>query len=279
MKSKKAESVRSITIYLRSPNAEFLKHPPSQGAPEPIFTALARRFPDYVVAGSRIELKRPLSDPALEELMEAAIEAGLTPQKHRRDIPAQVQIIDYRAYTAAEIDAAPLLTCERHDPFIGSVDFDSKSDCIGLCVQRTQWLKRCKNREFGSMVNLFHLLAVRGAAKGILEAAGLKELKLIRLPTNAPSGDWPDGIEPLHLIWSAHMLPEVDSAFDSPHAYELLPPLRYKNLDTKGFDVAITRDQFGAKHPCYRNVVYSQKARGVLERIDKQLVFKPVFVT
>jgi hypothetical protein len=162
MNSQLPESVRRITIEKRGENPEFLRYPPSKGAPGPIFEALAARFSSYVVAGSRIELKRPLSDPALEELMTEAIGAGLIAQKHRADVPAQVQIIDYRAYSNAEIDTAPLVTCERHSPFIGSVDFNSDSPCVGLRVMQDQWFKRRKDRKFGSMVNLYHLLAVRG---------------------------------------------------------------------------------------------------------------------
>lgn len=59
-------------------------------APEPIFNALAEQFPAYVIASGRIELKRPLSDPCLEELMGASIALGLTPPKHRADSPSQI---------------------------------------------------------------------------------------------------------------------------------------------------------------------------------------------
>jgi len=301
MNTQPRESVRRITIEKRSENAELLRHSSSKGAPGPIFDALAARFPDYVVAGSRIELKRPLSDPALEDLMAAAMEAGLTPQQHRADVPAQVQFLDYRAYSETEIDAAPLLTCERHSPFIGSVDFDPQSPCAGLHVLRDQWFERCKSREFGSLVNLYHLLAVRGAAKSALESAGLKGLKLTMLPTDSPEGDWPDGIEPLHLLWSDQVLPEVDAdLFDNRHevfrsnqrdftnlqsecyllgGHDVSPPLRYRHLDLSGFDVAITRERFGGKQPCYHQLVYSQKARQVLERLDRQLIFKPVLIS
>ncbi len=233
--------------------------------------------------------------------MTAAIGAGLTPQKHRADVPAQLQIIDYRAYSDVEIDTAPLVTCERHSPFIASVDFDSASPCLGLRVNQDQWFKRCKDRELGSMVNLFHLLAVRGAAKRALESAGLDGLQLMMLPTNSPSGDWPEGIEPLHLIWSERVLPEVDAdLFDNRRevfrsaqrdftnlksecylldGHDVSPPLRYQKLDTSAFDVAITRERFGGKQPCYHQIAYSQKARRALEALDRKLIFKPVLIS
>ncbi len=230
--------------------------------------------------------------------MAAAIEAGLTPQKHRADVPAQVEISDFRVYTAAEIDSAPLLTCEGHDPFIGSVVLDPESPAAGLRLKRDQWFKRCKKRQFGSMVNLYHLLAVRGAAKQAMELAELRGLKLMMMPTDSATGEWPEEIEPLHLIWSEWVLPEVNNElFNNQHevfrsserdftnlqsgcflldGHKISPALRYRAFDTSSFDVAVTRERFGGTQQCYSQIVYSQRARRVLEQLDSKLIFRPV---
>jgi hypothetical protein len=157
--------------------------------------------------------------------------------------------------------------------------------------------KRYKNKQFGAIVNLFHLLAVRGSAKDTLQSSRLKGLKLIPLPTDADDGAWPKEVEQLFLLWSDEMLPTVDSdLFDNANRvfrsenrnlsqacyllnrHDMAPQLRYRDLGKINFDVALTVERFGGVEAPYHKVVYSQKARRILEKIDKSLIFKPVIV-
>jgi len=296
------ESVRVIKICRRSPDAGEMGDPPMQYAPIPVFDALAARFPEFVAGrGHRIELTRHPADPALETLLRAAVELGLKLPANRAEWPVQVDITDYTAYSLEDIDAAPLVTCQRLDPFIGSVDFEAGSPCIGLHIRQDQWFKKCRNRQIGTMTGKRDLLAVRGAARKALESAGLRGLRLLPLPLQGGSDAWPDGIEPLHVVWSDRMLPEADlELYDNRYrifrpadvdfknladecfplnGYEQDPPPRYRALDPATFDVAITHERYWGKQECYHKVVYSQKARRVLEKLDGKLIYSPVFIT
>ena len=220
--------------------------------------------------------------------------------KNRADFPCQIQILDYHGYSVQEIESAALVTCERANPFIASPSEKVFSDVTRIASD--MYVKRCKNRTFGTFVNLFHLLAVRGEVLRALEDANLVGLQL--LPLVPDSGAWPSSIEPLHLIWSSHVLPGVDcdvfvdrtlrasrcQVFHASEAesriqnepfyildgFHVRPQLRYAGLDATSFDIAITRERFGGMSDHYRKIVYSRRAREVLESLDKELSYIPV---
>ena len=292
-------SQREIYIRKRSENAEFLGHPPEQDVPAEAFEQLVAEFPDYAhpnrFNASWISMKLPRDHSELGQLLSRVTELGLTPQKHSADLPAQVKIRDYSGFSAEEIESADYVECQRFNPFIATASEHEPQ--IVTRISSDSYIKQCKNREIGSFVNLYHLLAVRGAAKTALEEANLKGLEL--LPLVPDSGEWPSDIEPLHLIWSSHELPEVDGDLyvDSDYeifrsvdcdtrdqrrqcylldGYEVAPQLRYTGLNEDGFDVGITREWLGGKSDHYRKLIFSQRARSVLEKIDRKFHYRPV---
>jgi hypothetical protein len=191
--------------------------------------------------------------------------------KHSREKPIQVTIRDYIGFTAAEIEGAEFVECQRFNPFIVC---SSENDPHDLSrVASNQYVKQCKNRQIGAFVNLFHLLAVRGDAKAALEAADLKGLELV--PLIPDRGSWPDDIEPLHLIWASNRLPALEGDLVQDGDFQVQPQLRYAGLDSSKIDIAISHECFGDS-PHYHRIVYSQRARRVLESIDADLQYRPV---
>ena len=190
----------------------------------------------------------------------------------------------------------PFYECKRWNPFIASAALDTEFEGVGLKVQNDQYVKKSKNREYGSFINLYHLLAVRGRVKNALESADLKGLKLIELATTLDGGAWPEGIEPLHLIWSHSVLPPTCARLIDRHSKAVYPStqdftypvdgcyleagplasLEYEGLKQTDFDVAITYENFGGKWGCYRRIVYSQKATDLLQKLMQDLRVKPV---
>ena len=188
--------------------------------------------------------------------------------------------------------------CIRLKPFIASAALDTGFSGVGLRVEKDQYIKRSKNREYGSFINLYNLLAVRGQAMEQIQSADLKGLRLIKLKTTLEGGHWPDEIEPLHLIWSHYILPPTCSRLIDRHSrpvdptepdfsypvdgcyLEAGPPasLEYNALDEDEFDIGITFENFGGKWDCYRRIVYSQRATDLLQTIMKDLHLRPVIV-
>ena len=264
-------SQRLIVIRKRSLSASH----PDKDAPAEVFDRLAQDFEDYLkpdkFRASRIEMKLPISDPELVRLLSAATGLGLKLPKHSREQPSQVTIRDYLGFTAEEIEEAEFVECQRFNPFIAC---SSENDPHDLSrVASNQYVKQCKNRQIGAFVNLFHLLAVRGDAKAALDAANLKGLELV--PLFPDSGGWPDGIEPLHLIWSSSRLPALEGGIVQDGDFQVQPQLRYHSLDSSKIDIAITEECFGDS-PHYHRIIYSQRAREVLESIDTELQYRPV---
>lgn len=292
-------SQREICIRKRSSNAEFLRHPPGQDAPQEIFGKLASEFPDYLQPNRfdalRIQMKLPIDHPDLDRLLAAATQLGLAPQKHRADLPTQIEIRDFAGFSAAEIESADFVECMRFSPFIVS---SSQQDSVSVTrIASDRYIKQSKNKTIGSFVNLYHLLAVRGVAKAALEEANLIGLEL--LPLVPDSGEWTYGIEPLHLVWSSHELPPVEGELFVDGDYEIFrsaerdtralrrpchlldgcqasPQLRYCGLDPGTLDVGVSREWIGGPSDHYRKIIYSQRARRVLEDIDKNFHYRPV---
>lgn len=293
-------SYRVIQMDERSPVADLLKRPPSDGIPKYIFESIAAHFPDYVTFPGSIKLERPKGHRNLDELLSFAVEAGATIQKDRSDFPAQVCIRDYEVYSAEINEAACLLECEIHEASFDAIDTVATEDGLGI----RHFFSRppsAKSREqnYGSCGNLFHLLAVRGEAKKRLQESGLKHLQLVPMITDAADGRWPDAIEPLYLLWSNYRLPPVDlPVFDNSYniyprncrperidrgcylldGCKVDPQLVYETLDLEAFDIARTYERFGGDQPCYHKLVYSQRARKVLEEIGMNLKLRPVIL-
>ena len=186
--------------------------------------------------------------------------------------------------------------CTRENPFIASAALDTEFEGVGLRVDRDQYITKSKNREYGSFINLYHLLAVRGRVMEHLRSAGLKRLRLIELKTTLAGGHWPDGIEPLYLVWSCYVLPPTASRLVDRHSKPVNPTepgfsypadgcyleagslagLEYDALYDDDFDIGITHENFGGKWDCYRRVVYSQKAAELIQSLMKNLRVRAV---
>ena len=232
-------------------------------------------------------MQLPIGHPNLDRLLASARELGLAIPKDGSEHSMGVTISDFFEYSDNEVDAARFVECERYAPFIASpshVDFGPVER-----IASDRYIKQCKNRSFGSLVNLYHLLAVRGEASETLRAANLKGLSLIPV---VPDNGWPAGIEPLSLVWSDEKFPPLDE--DSfverlgiriqggrklekvrVDGYRVSPRLKYLTREVPEVDVALTHEQFGVT-PHYHGLVFSRRARRALESIDKKLSFKPV---
>lgn len=185
----------------------------------------------------------------------------------------------------------PFFECTLENPFIASAALDTEFAGVGLRVERDKYLKKSKNREYGSFINLYHLLAVRGQAMAEIRSANLKGLKLIALETILDGGKWPDGIEPLHLVWSDYVLPPTSSKLTDRHSQPVDPStpgffypaggcyleagplagLEYEALNDEAFDIGITFENFGGGFDCYRRIIYSQKATDLFQGIMTNL--------
>lgn len=289
---KEETSYRVIRIARRSENADFLKHPPNQDAPGEVFEMLAEEFNEFLKPNksnpSRIEMKLPLEDPRLDKILQRSKELGLVLPQNSIDVYSGVgvQVRDYIYYSEEDISLFEFVECEGRAPFIVSSSQTSKS------LERVwsdQYIKQCKNREIGSFVNLYHLIAVRGQAKLRLEESGLIGLKLIPL---IPDKGWPSGVDPLYLIWSSETLPPVDEdkyveylgmriqgerrkAKTLVDGYRIKPRLHYTQIAMPSVDIAVTLEQFGdTQH--YHRIVYSQKARKVLASLGNDFIYTPV---
>ena len=279
-------SQRCIRVSKRSPNADYLGHPPDRDAPEEVFRVLAGEFGDYLQPKHReaswIEMTLPICHPDLDRLLSRAEELGLVIPKDGAEESKGLRITDFIVYSEREIEEAKFVESRRHSPFIAS---NSQIDSGPIeSIASDRYIKQCKNRNFGSFVNLYHLLAVRGKALEALQKANLKGLTLIRLE---PDKGWPEGIEPLHLIWSESKFPPLDEAnyVEKPgkwmveklrvDGYRMPQRLHYLTREVPDLDVALTHEQFW-KTPHYHHVIFSQKARAVLQSLDKQLSFIPV---
>lgn len=279
-------SQRYIMVRKRSAHAEHFDDPPEKGAPEEIFKQLASEFRDYLhpkhYEPSWIEMTLPMGHPDLDRLLTRAQELGLAIPKDASEESKGLKISDFIAYSKREIEEARFVECQRFAPFIAS---NSQIDSGPIeRIASDRYIKQCKNRSFGSFVNLYHLLAVRGKALETLQAANLKGLSLIRLE---PDQGWPEGIEPLHLIWSESKFPPLDEAnyVEKPgkwmveklrvDGYRKPPRLHYLTRDVPDLDVALSHEQFW-KTPHYHRVIFSQRARLVLQSLDKSLSCIPV---
>jgi hypothetical protein len=290
-------STRVIRIDRRSPVADLLNGSIKDGMPVPIFERLAAKFPGYLKNENALELKRPIGHPDLDELLSLVVEYGAAVQVDRNDFPCQVEVRDYVVYSESELSSSPLVECEVHKPNFSDLVLLTEGDGPAVVCR---FSNHAAKREFGGMANLWHILAVRGKARESLEKAGLKHLQLVPVVSQKPDGRWPSGVDPLYIVWSDYELPPVDMpVFDNDHkiyppegrpkiikrgcylldGYEILPRLKYKDVDPGAFDVARSYERFGGEEPCYHKLVYSQRARSVLEDIGMKLELRPVRIT
>ena len=292
-------SYRRIKIVKRSLVADLLKRPINDGVPAEIFGRIAGRYPGYVTSPDFINLERPKGHPDLDELLTYAKEAGATIQRDKSDAPAQVYIMDYTIYTKEEQLSAQLVECLLHDPVMDSIVEVDDGGTLGFCYALCAESSDSERLLFGSVPNLPHVIAVRGMAKKLLEAADLKHLCLMPLLTNSVDGDWTSSSDQLYFIWSNYELPPIRRAmFDGKgtvypienrpeesekgcyllDGYEMRPQLCYGNISSEEFDVARSRERVGGKEECYTKLVFSQRARKVLEDIGMNLELQPVVV-
>ena len=279
-------SQRCIRVSKRSSSAEQLGDPPEKDAPEEVFRVLAGEFGDYLQPKHReaswIEMTLPMGHPDLDRLLTRAKELGLIIPKDGSEESKGLRITDFIVYSEREIEEAKFVECRRYALFIASCS----QIHVGAIerIASDQYIKQCKNRALGSFVNLYHLLAVRGKALEALQAADLKGLSLIRLE---PDKGWPEGVEPLHLIWSESKFPPLDEGNYLEKqgtttlqkmrvdGYRIPQRLHYLTREVPDLDVALTHEQFW-KTPHYHHVIFSRKARAILQSLDKDLSFIPV---
>ena len=289
-----AQSHRRITVRLRSPNAELLRHHADKGVSEEAFSAIQERFGAYSKSATRVELMLPVDHPDLEALIEFARSNGLKIAPNSA-VQSQVEILDYTKPTEAEIGGSKYLECGLFSPvFECAMDIPGK---LGIGFAVGEALQKTAAQPFGSIPNLAHLIVVRGDAKERLESARLRGLELVPLPTDLLGGEWPDGVGQLFLIWSSETFPEVNAiplpdegAPDYPSAaylqstssglwmingYEVRPRLCYANGPEAEVDVGLTQEVFGPRE-CYRRLIFSQRARSVLEEIGMKIECVPV---
>jgi hypothetical protein len=285
-------SIRRIRLARRNPNYRVMEDDPRKDVPEGIFERIVARYPDYRVSETLLVLERPKGHPELDEFLAFASTAGAKIQRDRSDTPAQIWIMDYRKFGEEEIDLAGFVECLLYKPTIAGVESVPEENGLGLRCLRPKGSRR---QEFGSVPNLYHILAVRGDAKRRLESEQLKHLTLLPVLTNKEEG-WADESEPMYWIWSDFQLPPVDlpvfddngNVFKSGEGpsqrcylldgYEMNPQLKYAKLEEGGFDIAYSCERFGGAEPCYHKLVYSQKARKVLEDIGMKIEAVPVRV-
>jgi hypothetical protein len=290
--------IRRVAIHPRLEIDDYLGAPSGKDVSPDKFRVLKERFPSFVGKGGYIELKRPIDHPDLKDLLIFCERLDIRPSAHRAEDPQQISISDYVTFPTSEIKAAEFLEISRGAPFIANAEVNTKWGGLQLRVASDQYIKRGRKREFGSFVNLYHLLAVRGEAQRKLERAQLNGLRLVKLETCYPDQQWPEGIEPLSLLWSEYVLPPVDrEVFDNGHnvyrpsdpdfvcpnrgcylldGHNIAPCLRYRKLDMGEFDIGITRERFGGEWNCYRKIVYSKRAQEVIAELFDELHFQPV---
>lgn len=273
------QSHRRITVRLKSPNADFLGHHPNKGVAEAVFAEIAERFSGYKASKSRIELMLPLGHPDLDAFIEYAKTLDLVVMPSSKE-QSQVEILDYTKPSLEDLAAARYVECGLFEPVF--VCFTEIGSDLGLGLE-SESLAESKNLEFGSILNLPHLIVVRGEAKRKIESSNLSGLSLLPVPTELSDRKWPDGLEPLFFVWSSVILPEIDTEVLQAEGgcrlvdgYEIRPQLRY----LKGIpetDIGLSHEIFGSSE-CYRRIVYSQKAKMVLEECGMKLEYVPVRV-
>lgn len=288
------QSHRRITIRLRSPNADFLKHHPNKGIAGDKFSILKAEFPDYLASNSRIEMHLPVDHPDLLAIFKKAKALNLNIEPNR-SLRSQVEIMDYTKYTSEDICASKFLECQfsipKFDCYLDIVDKDIKAfyDKVNH--------KRNRVREYGTLTNLPHLLFVRGKVKQYLETAGLKGLELRKVSFSDDDCCWPNDVAPLYLLWSSVIQPysnllvynnegrtlksiDCGKGFEDENwypldNYEVRPLLEYK-VSVREVDISISREQLYGGGEYYRRIIYSQKAKSVLEELGMELECVPV---
>lgn len=282
-------SHRRITARLRSENAAFIGHHPNRGVPKQEFLILCQEFPGYIRTQDRIELFLPFEHPELTRFLSVCKHLGLTlPNDHFEIQP--IEIIDYTKPSKSEISASKYLECYMYESIIRTPLYATPEGQFRF--KNSSYLKQSAKKLYGSFGDLSHLIAVGGAAKETLEKSELMGLSFE--PIHGC-----DGVEPLWILWGSLVLPPMDMNIvdnrgnrfkscevDYEHLttecylcdkYELLPRATYADLPFE-FDVAITKERLTGRSKAYHRVIYSQKAKTVLEEIGMKLVCVPVTV-
>ncbi len=287
MYSATESSYRRITARLRSENAELLGYHPRSGVPEAEFSSLRNEFKSYLASENRIELFLPLGHPDLTRFLDEAKRLGLTIPNDRFEVQP-VEILDYTKASLEEVEAAEYLECGMFKPA-----FRTPFTVTGqgqFSFENTSWLKQSAGSQFLSVPNLPHLIAVRGTAKEKLESS-----ELVGLTFEPIFGC--DGVEPLWIIWSSvklpamnlHLVDNLQNRFEPRTAdfeklqskcylcdqHEVHPSASYNELSLN-FDVALTLERLGGLSKAYHRLIYSQKAKSVLEEIGMKLECVPV---
>lgn len=290
------------TIEVHPTNPDF----PEEGKmPLEMYAKVLARFPEHSRArGEYMRAERlPDADPRVHELLAFLKEVGAIIPVDRTVMREGVSAKKYKLYDEKqlqkEIDQAPLLEV-NHD---------------GLIIAETSWLpdgmpyvineprlRKQRAYEFGHAYAWNHFMMVRGQAKKTLESSGLKGLKLLPLELKDKPHwqnpqtleQWPEGVEPLFLVWSDVELPPVRNwLFDNEGRVfpsegnrgpftdgcmvlegpgeEYRWHYRKSEIDALGdFDIAHTYERHGSKEPCGPLLVVSQKFR----RVMRELGFK-----
>ncbi len=156
------QSYRRITVRLRSPNADFLRHHLNKGVSEDAFGKLAERFSDYKASKNRIELMLPMGHPDLQAIYQYAMSLGLVIQPDTKE-QSQVEILDYTKHTQKDLATSRYVECGLFDPTIDSaIEVDG---ALGIAFS-SEKLAKSESQEFGSIPNLPHLIGSSGDRVG-----------------------------------------------------------------------------------------------------------------
>jgi hypothetical protein len=291
---------REITIKRLHPEWKLLRRNPKAFADQADFAVLAEQFPEFLKYDDTLEVKLPVDNPILTEVLDAVKRLGLTIQSHRADYTSQVLIRDYheRRGTPEEIASSKLFECKIYNRLIAWGEAEPEESPNLLTIQRSLELRNNASKEWGALTNRYHLLVVRGETRQFIEESGLNGLSLIELPCDK---GWPPAIEPLYLIWSNETLitpvrqllyDDKGNVFHSDErnyeslesgcylldGYEANPRLAYSTNPMGDLDVALTKERFGGKTRSYGKIVYSRKAVDVFTKSGIKFDIEPVVI-
>ncbi|MEM1060432.1 MAG: hypothetical protein AAGK14_14555 [Verrucomicrobiota bacterium] len=289
------KSHRRIKIYLRNEDEAYIDQHPMKGVPKHLFSKIVSQFGKYQIYNDQIKIDLPYGHPDLDDILKLANELNLHIEPNIAK-KSQIEIEDFTVYDDSEIASSKYLECSiSKSNFDGIVDLDKNGNPFVI----SENIDALKNQEFGLMTNFPRLFFIRGTLKKRLESFKLRGVNFYLLPTNSVSGEWPNRVDPLYLIQSSIIFPEVDmEVFDTNETvikscdcdwgdtkklwypidgYEVKPTLKYKG-PLPEVDVALTKEHFGGIGRGYHRIIYSHRAVEVLKSVGLKLVLNPVAV-
>jgi hypothetical protein len=284
------KTIRRIRASKQHPEHKTLGRPSNQDVPGEIFDRLSDKYKTYIKYQTSLYLDGSPEDPDLINFLNDAKEYGLDVPEDSSSRSTQLTVDDLLKFDEIDSDKSKFVQLQLNKPC--TLDISPAPElAVGFRVNIKGPIKRSK-QECISVVNLWHLIAVRGSIKKAIQNENFNGLTLVPLKTTLDNGDWPKEIEPLFLIWSDCLLPPVNhktKIFTNPYnkkkntyptiidGYKINPQLNYKNLDDfiGEQDVARSHETFG-ETIYYSKLVYSQKFRQFLQKLKIKISSTPV---